>query len=140
MGGTSVAPSPVRLVTPPILGGRRVVTTDEIRALAQTLPRSYEVFVRGQIKFRVGQIVWLALSKDGERMGCGIPREMRRAAVEAEPHKFQLPDQSDMRFNWIHVRLEAIDADEMRDLVEEAWSRAVPLYVAQEYGRTQGYR
>jgi hypothetical protein len=27
----------------------------------------------------------------------------------------------------------------MRDLVEEAWSRAVPLYVAQEYGRTKGY-
>ena len=116
-----------------------VVTPDEIRAIAQTLPRSYEVFVRGQIKFRVGQIVWLALSKDGERMGCGFPKEMRQAAVEAEPHKFQLPGQSDMRFNWIHVRLEAIDSDEMRDLVEEAWSRAVPLYVAQEYGHTQGY-
>lgn len=116
-----------------------MVTPDEIRAIAQTLPRSYEVFVHGQIKFRVGQIVWLALSKDGERMGCGFPKEMRQAAVEAEPHKFQLPGASDMRFNWIHVRLEAIDADEMRDLVEEAWSRAVPLYVAQEYGRTQGY-
>ena len=35
--------------------------------------------------------------------------------------------------------LEAINTDEMRDLVEEAWSRAVPLYVAQEYGRTKGY-
>jgi hypothetical protein len=28
----------------------------------------------------------------------------------------------------------------MRDLVEEAWSRAVPLYVAQEYGRARGYQ
>ena len=117
-----------------------MVTSDEIRAVAQTLPRSYEVFVHGQIKFRVGQIVWLALSKDGERMGCGFPKEMRRAAVEAEPYKFQLPSESDMRFNWIHVLLEAIDADEMRDLVEEAWSRAVPLYVAQDYGRMRGYR
>ena len=117
-----------------------VVTPDEIRALAQTLPRSYEVFVRGQVKFRVGQIVWLALAKDGERMGCGFPKEMRQAAVEAEPHKFQLPDPGDLRFNWIHVRLAAIDADEMRDLVEEVWSRAVPLYVAKEYGRAQGYR
>jgi hypothetical protein len=116
-----------------------VVTSDEIRALAQTLPRSYEVFVHGRIKFRVGQIVWLALSEDGERMGCGFPKEMRQAAVEAEPHKFQLPGQSDMRFNWIHVRLEAIDGGEMRDLVEEAWSRAVSLHVAQEYGRSQGY-
>jgi hypothetical protein len=117
-----------------------VVTPDEIRAIAQPLPRSYEAFFHGQIKFRVGQIVWLALSKDGERMGCGFPREMRQAAVDAEPHKFQLPSESDMRFNWIHVRLDAIDADEMRDLVEEAWSRAVPLYVAQEYGEKRCYR
>ena len=117
-----------------------MVTPDEIRAVAQTLPRSYEVFVHGQIKFRVGQIVWLALSKDGKRMGCGFLKEMRQAAVEAEPHKFQLPSESDMRFNWIHVQLDAIDAGEMRDLVEEAWSRAVPLYVAQEYGEERGYR
>jgi len=117
-----------------------VVTADEIRAVAQTLPRSYEVLVQGRIKFRVGQIVWLALSEDGRRMGCGFPKEMRDAVVEAEPHKFQLPSESDMRFNWIHVRLEAIDADEMRDLVEEAWSRAVPLYVAADYGRRRGYR
>ena len=116
-----------------------MVTPEEIRAVAQSLPRSYEVFVHGQIKFRVGQIVWLALSADGERMGCGFPRELRQAAVEAEPHKFQLPRDSDMRFNWIQVRLDAIDVEQMRDLVEEAWSRAVPLYVAQEYGRKQGY-
>jgi hypothetical protein len=41
-----------------------------------------------------------------------------------------------MRF---HVRLDALDFGQMRDLVEEAWSRAVPLYVAEEYGRRQGY-
>jgi hypothetical protein len=116
-----------------------VVTPDEVRAVAQTLPRSYEVYVRGQIKFRVGQIVWLVLSEDGERIECAFPKEIREAAVEAEPNKFQLPSDRDMRFNWIHVRLEAIDADEMRDLVEEAWSRAVPLYIAKAYGQEQGY-
>jgi hypothetical protein len=116
-----------------------VVTPDEVRAVAQTLPRSYEVFVRGQTKFRVGQIVWLTLSEDGQRIECAFPKEIRQAAVEAEPNKFQLPSDRDMRFNWIHVRLEAIDADQMRDLVEEAWSRTVPLYVAQAYGRKRGY-
>ena len=72
-------------------------------------------------------------------MGCGFPKELRQAVVASEPDKFQLPDESDMRFNWIHVQLAAIDTEEMRDLVEEAWSRAVPLYVAQEYGRRRGY-
>ena len=95
--------------------------------------------MHGRIKFRVGRIVWLALAKDGERMGCGFPREMRQAAVEAEPHKFELPAPGDMRFNWIHVRLDAIDADEMRDLVENAWALCVPKRVAREYATAHGY-
>jgi hypothetical protein len=115
------------------------VTVDEIRDLASTLPRSYEVVVRGRLKFRVGQIVWLAFSKDGTSLGCGFPKEFRVAAVEAEPEKFSLPSESDMRFNWIHVNLAALDAEEMRDLVESAWSGCVPQYVAREYAEAQGY-
>jgi hypothetical protein len=116
-----------------------VVTIDEVRALAGTLPRSSEAFVRGRIKFRVGQIVFLSLSPDGSTMGCGFPKEVREAAVASEPEKFSLPRESDLRFHWIHVNLEAIDADEMRDLVEDAWALCVPKYVIEEYAAAQGY-
>ena len=115
------------------------VTVDEIRALAAALPRSYEAHVRGRVKFRIGQIVYLSLAQDGSTMGCGFPKEFREAAVEAEPWKFSFPSESDMRFNWIHVNLDAIDSGETRDLVEGAWSRAVPKYVAEEYAVAQGY-
>ena len=115
------------------------VTVDEVRALAGSLPRSYEAHVRGLVKFRIGQIVYLSLAPDGSKMGCGFPKEFRDAAVEAEPGKFALPRESDLRFNWIHVRLAAIDADELRDLVEDAWARAVPKSVAEEYAVTKGY-
>lgn len=115
------------------------VTPDDVRELAASLPRSHEAFVRGQVKFRIGQIVYLALSSDGSRMGCGFPKDFRQAAVDAEPQKFSLPSESDMRFNWIHVNLAAIDDEEMRDLVEGAWSRAVPQYVAKKYAQEQGY-
>ncbi len=115
------------------------MTVDEIRELAASLPRSYEAFVRGRVKFRIGQIVYLSLSADGSTMGCGFPKEFRQAAVDAEPGKFSLPSETDMRFNWIHVSLDAIDRKEMRDLVEGAWSRAVPQYVAREYAEAQGY-
>jgi hypothetical protein len=115
------------------------VTTDQIRELAATLPRSYEAMVRGRIKLRIGQIVYLALAADGSTMGCGFPKEFREAAVEAEPEKFSLPRESDMRFNWIHVNLDAIDYEEMRDLVENAWSSCVPKFVAREYAEAQGY-
>ena len=116
-----------------------MVTLDDVRALAERLPRSYEVRVRGLVKFRIGQIVYLSIAPDGSRMGCGFPKELRQAAVDTEPEKFALPSASDMRFNWIHVRLAAIDADEMRDLVEGAWSMVVPKFLAEQYAREQGY-
>ena len=115
------------------------VSVEELRALASTLPRSYEAIVRGRLKFRIGQIVYLSIAADGSTMGCGFPKEFREAAVQAEPEKFSLPGESDMRFNWIHVNLDAIDREEMRDLVESAWSSCVPKYVAKEYAQAQGY-
>jgi hypothetical protein len=116
------------------------VTVDEVRAFAATLPRSSEAFVRGRIKFRVGRIVFLSFSKDGEVMGFGFPKEWRAALVATEPEKFSLPSASDMRFNWVHVRLPEIDREEMIDLVENAWALCVPKRVAEEYATAQGYR
>ena len=115
------------------------VTVDQIRELAASLPRSYEAIVRGRVKFRIGQIVYLSLAADGSTMGCGFPKEFREAAIEAEPEKFSRPRESDMRFNWIHVNLNAIDYEEMRDLVENAWSNCVPKFVAREYAEAHGY-
>ena len=116
-----------------------VVTMDEVRAFAATLPRSSEAFVRGRVKFRIGRIVWLAFSRDGSTMGFAFPREWRQALVDAEPEKFSLPSEHDMRYHWAHVDLAAIDEDEMRDLVEEAWAFCVPKSVAEEYAATHGY-
>ncbi|HTZ05920.1 MAG TPA: MmcQ/YjbR family DNA-binding protein [Gaiellaceae bacterium] len=116
------------------------VTVDEVRELAATLPRAYEAFVRGRIKFRVGQIVFLSFSKDGTVMGFGFPKDWRAALVESEPETFSLPGESDMRYSWVHARLDRLDADEMRDLVENAWALCVPKSVAEEYAASQGYR
>jgi hypothetical protein len=116
-----------------------MVTMDEVRAFAATLPRSYEAIVRGRVKFRIGRIVWLAFSKDGSTMGFAFPKEWRAALVEAEPEKFSLPSEHDMRYHWTHVRLDAIDEEEMRDLVEDAWAFCVPKSVAEEYAAEHGY-
>jgi hypothetical protein len=118
---------------------RDVVTIDEVRAFASTLPRSTEALVRGRVKFRIGRIVYLAFSRDGSTMGFAFPKEWRDALVEQEPEKFSLPGTSDLRYNWVHVDLAAIDAREMRELVEDAWAFCVPKTVAEEYAAAQGY-
>jgi len=110
-----------------------VVTLEDVRALASTLPRSYEVLVYGRVKFRVGRIVYLAFSRDESELGFAFPKEWREALVESEPEKFRMPNDSDLRFNWAVVRLATIEADEMRELVLDAWSMVVPKRVAAEY-------
>jgi hypothetical protein len=116
-----------------LLESRRVVTLEDVRALASTLPRSYEVLVYGRVKFRVGRIVYLAFSRDESELGFAFPKEWREALVESEPEKFRMPNDSDLRFNWAVVRLATIEADEMRELVLDAWSMVVPKRVAAEY-------
>ena len=107
------------------------VTVDEVRAVAASLERAYEVVVRGRLKFRVGQIVFLAFAPDGQTMGLGFPKDWRAAAVESEPAKYELPQQSDHRFNWIRVRLGALEHEEMVDLVEDAWALCVPKFLVE---------
>lgn len=97
------------------------------------LPRSYETLVRDRVKFRVGRIVYLAFSRDESVMGFAFPKEERQALVAAEPDKFLMPCPSDLRYHWAQVRLAAIERDELRELVVDAWTMVVPKSVAAAY-------
>jgi hypothetical protein len=106
------------------------VTIEDVRRLALTLPRTTEALVRGCVKFRVGRIVYIAFSHDETVMGFAFPKEERDWLVGTEPEKFSLPSASDLRYNWVVVRLAAIDVAEMRELVFDAWRMVVPKRVA----------
>lgn len=110
-----------------------MVTVADVRRLAATLPRSYEVLVHGRVKFRVGSIVYVSFSRDESVMGFGFPKEQREWLVGGSPTKFMLPQASDMRYHWVLVRLAAIDEKEMRELVVDAWRMVVPKRVAAAY-------
>jgi hypothetical protein len=106
------------------------VTVDQIRRVALSLPRAYEALVRDQVKFRVGRIVFVAISRDEQSMGFGFPKEERAGLIASEPDKFFMPIKSDERYHWVRVWLDAIDEAEMRELVVEAWRMCVPKRVA----------
>ena len=104
----------------------RVVTSDDVRRVLAPLPRSYEVEVRGRWKFRVGQIVYVAFSADEQAMGFGYPKAARDGLIESDPATFFLPPTSDLRFPWVCARLGTLGADEMRELVLDAWRLCTP--------------
>ena len=106
-----------------------MVTIDDVRSFATSLPRTTEGLVRDRVKFRVGRIVYVAFSRDETVMGFGFPKEEREALVRSEPEKFMMPERSDLRYHWVQVRLDAIDDSEMRELVLDAWRMCVPKSV-----------
>jgi hypothetical protein len=110
-----------------------MATIDDARAVAARLDRSYEVLVHDRVKFRVGRIVYVAFSRDETLMGFAFPKEEREAAIASEPEKFLMPSPSDQRYRWLVVRLAAIDATELEEIVVEAWRMVVPRKVAAAY-------
>src|SRR3954465_395528 len=101
--------------------GGLMVTVDDIRRLTSSLPRSAEHLIRDRVKFRIGRIVYVAISRDETTMGCGFPKEEREAMIAAEPRKFFMPSVADQRYNWIEIYLSEITEEEMRELVLDAW-------------------
>ena len=110
-----------------------MVTVDDVRHVALSLPRTTEHVIHDRVKFRVKQLVYVAFSRDETLMGFAFPREERVALVESEPDKFLLPSAADMRFNWVQARTAVLDVEEMRDLVSDAWTMVVPKGVARDH-------
>jgi hypothetical protein len=112
-----------------------MATAEDVRRLALALPRAYEALVRDSVKFRVGRIVFAAISPDEELLGFGFPKEERAALVASEPDKFLMPVRSDERYNWVRARLARLGQDELAELVVDAWRMCVPRKVAEAHLR-----
>jgi hypothetical protein len=110
-----------------------MVTADDVRACAMALPRTSEHLIRDQVKFRVGRIVYVALSPDETVMGFGYPRDERAALIASEPAKFFMPRPSDERYQWVRAWLSELSVDELRELIHDAWRMVVPKRVAAEH-------
>lgn len=106
---------------------------EDVLDLGSELERSYPVSVRNRLKFRVGQLVYVAFSADNLQMGFAFPREERAALVGGNPKKFRMPAPSDLRFNWVESDLAALDPGEAREFVVDAWRMVVPLKLSRAY-------
>jgi hypothetical protein len=108
----------------------RPVTIEDVRGWAMALPRTEEHLIRDYVKFRVGRIVYAAVSPDETILGFGFPKEERAALIAAEPDRFLLERPSDARYNWIDARMAALSRSEAREFIIDAWRMVVPKRVA----------
>jgi hypothetical protein len=105
---------------------RHVVEADDVRRVGARLPRSYEAFIGGRWKLKVGRLVYVAFARDETAMGFGYPRIEREGLIASDPETFFLPLASDLRYQWVCARLDRLDEGEMRELVTDAWRMCVP--------------
>jgi hypothetical protein len=115
-----------------------MATVDDVRRIAMSLPRTTEHLIRDNIKFRVGQLVYAAVSPDEERIGFGFPKEERAALVASDPDRFMPPLRSDERYHWVRARLPALEPAELRELLIDAWCMVMPKTIAARYLASQG--
>ena len=105
----------------------------DVRRIALQLPRAYEAMVRDYVKFRVGRLVFASVSPDESLLGFGFPKEARESLVASDPEKFLMPVRSNLRYNWVRLRLPLVGPDELEELLVDAWQMCVPKKVAAEF-------
>ena len=102
------------------------------------LPRTEEHLIRDYVKFRVGRIVYAAVSPDEAILGFGFPKEERAALIAAEPDRFLLERRGDARYNWIDARMATLDRAEAHEFITDAWRMVVPKRLAAQVPAAEG--
>jgi len=110
-----------------------MITVEDVRRVALPLPRTTEHLIQDRIKFKVKQYVYCAFSRDETLIGFAFPKEEREALVAGEPGKFLMPPTGDLRYHWVMARMDALDVEEMTELVTDAWRMVVPKSVARDH-------
>ena len=100
-------------------------TGRDFRALALSLPEAEERETWGHPTFRVREKMFAAMAADGGSASVKATKEAQAALVGSEPEVFSVPAYVGVH-GWVGVALSRVDADELRELVTEAWLMTAP--------------
>ncbi len=103
------------------------------------LPEAEEVVIENwgdQPTFRVRKKMFGMMGYGAPTVCLKATRETQAALVEEAPEVFS-PQPFFGRFGWIDVVLDLVAADELEELVEEAWRLTAPKRVVKAYDARQ---
>ncbi|OPF73139.1 hypothetical protein VT50_0229135 [Streptomyces antioxidans] len=103
-----------------------MTTSDDVRAIALSLPETTEKIAWSMPTFRVAGKMFATLPEDETSMAVRCPKVEREELVLAEPEKFWVAGH-EAGSAWVRVRLAALDdLDELRDILLDSWRQAAP--------------
>jgi hypothetical protein len=95
-----------------------MISAEEVRRSALSLPEAEERETWGHPTFRVGDKLFATLSDDGLQAGVKATRQEQAALLAADPDTFGVPAYVG-RHGWISVQLATVDPGELRELLVE---------------------
>ncbi len=102
------------------------MTGDDLRRMALALPETTEkVTWDVDITFRVRDKIFAVMGEDGGGASIKASLAAQQALVASDPETFSVSAYTG-RYGWTTVNLARIEADELHELVEEAWRRTAP--------------
>ncbi|HUX85446.1 MAG TPA: MmcQ/YjbR family DNA-binding protein [Chloroflexota bacterium] len=113
-----------------------MITAEEVRDLALSLPEAAEIETWGEATFRVRNKIFLILSPNGDGASLRTSLDQQLALTSAFPEAFSVAHYVG-RFGWVSVRLNTVDQSLMSDLVIDVWRRTAPKRVVARFDADQ---
>jgi hypothetical protein len=96
-----------------------MVTFEQVRKIALSLPSVEESTSYGTPAFKVSGKLLARLREDGDSLVVGTTFEEREEMLAADPETFYITDHY-LKYPWILVRLSRVSPDALRDLLSRA--------------------
>jgi len=114
-----------------------MITADQFRQAALSLPEAEERETWGHPTFRVRDKMFATLSDDGQEASAKATRQEQAALVAGDPATFTIPAYVG-RHGWVGIRLASVDPEEARELLVEAWRQTAPKRLVAAYDAAPG--
>ena len=101
------------------------LSPERIRQLVAQLPEAEEGKHHGHPDFRVRKKIFATLSEDESRVALRLPQIEARALASGAPDVYRLVSDREP-YAWVSLLLANANADELADLLEEAWRGRAP--------------
>lgn len=115
-----------------------MITYDDVREIALTLPGSYEQPSHGgQPSWRTKPRMFAWIREDPEALVVWVDSiEEKQLLIENDPRTFFTTDHYD-GYPVVLVRLDVVDRDEAAELIAESWAERAPKKLVKEWRAAQ---
>jgi hypothetical protein len=107
-----------------------MVTEDQFRRFALSLPQAEEKETWGEATFRVRDRMFASMSGRGASVKASL--DDQAALLQADPETFSVPHYVG-RYGWVAIDLDKVEPDMARRLLDNAWRRTAPKRVIAAY-------